>query len=62
MLKHLKFLKSVRFWKLTAASIVILLDLLGALPSEVSTPLLVWLLGSVGIRTVDRFGDKLAGA
>ncbi len=59
MLEKLAFLKSVRFWKLTAASIVILLNLLEVIPAEVSTPLLVWLLGSVGIRTFDRFGEKI---
>ena len=60
-MKYLPFLKSVRFWKLTAASVVILLNLLEVVPGEVATPVLVWLLGSVGIRTMDRFGEKLGG-
>jgi len=59
MMKHLLFFKSVRFWKLTIVSVAILLNLLEVLPEEVMVPLLVWLLGSVGIRTIDRLGEKL---
>jgi len=58
-MKHLPFLKSVRFWKLTAASVVILLNLLEVIPGEVATPAIIWLLGSVGIRTFDRLGENL---
>lgn len=58
-MKHLLFFKSVRFWKLTIVSVAILLNLLEVLPEEVMVPLLVWLLGSVGIRTIDRLGEKL---
>ena len=59
------FLSSVRFWKLTAIGILIALEAEGVIDGgvlETITRLLEIVLGgSIAIRTVDRFAEKVGG-
>ena len=54
----LKFLKSNRFWKLVIVALLGVLVDFGVLP-ETWLALQPILLGSVVVRTVDRFGEKV---
>ncbi len=58
------FLKSIRFWKMVIVGILIALEqqgvITGDLSKAVANVLELVLTGSVVIRTVDRFGEKLA--
>lgn len=59
-MKNFEFLKSTRFWFLVAAAILGVLKTEGLVPDEIANAIIAVLLGSVGVRTVDRFGDKIA--
>jgi len=54
-----KFLKSMRFYKLLATAIVQFLYTQGIVSKEVSDGVTLVLLGSVFVRTADRFSENL---
>jgi len=56
---QLEFLKSVRFWKLVIAGVAFALYQDGVVSQAVLSLVETILLGSVAVRTVDRFGEKL---
>lgn len=58
-MEKLAFLKSVRFWKLMALAIVAMLHAYNTLTPEISILLETILGGSITIRTIDRFGEKV---
>lgn len=55
----LSFLKSNRFWALVIACIVYGLKLGGVIPVEVAAVLETFLVSFIGVRTVDRFSEKV---
>lgn len=57
----LAFLGSTRFWALVAFASLSGLLSVGIISPDVAQPLLTILAGFIGIRTIDRFGEK-AGA
>lgn len=54
------FLKSVRFWKLFIVAVAQFLSSQGIIDLTVANGLSILLLGSVTVKTVDRFSEKLA--
>lgn len=60
--KQFSFLKSVRFWKLVLAGIGLALYNVGAISEALFALIEMVLLGSVTIRTFDRFGEKAGGS
>mgnify|MGYP000209178893 CR=1 FL=1 len=54
------FLKSVRFWKLFVVAVVQFLASQAVVSTEVANGISLILLGSVTVRTIDRFGEKVA--
>ena len=52
------FLKSVRFWKLFAVAVFEFLATQGIVSAEVAHGVSLVLLGSVAVRTIDRFAEK----
>lgn len=56
---NFNFLKSNRFWFVGLASLFWFLQQMNLLPSELAVPLIMWALASAGIRTIDRFGEKI---
>lgn len=64
--KSLDFLTSVRFWKLVVVALLVALEQQGAITGDVAQTITRFieliLGGSVAIRTVDRFSEKLAAA
>ena len=55
----LSFLKSNRFQALVALSIIILLGKYQILPLEIVTAFVTVLAGHIGIRSIDRFSEKI---
>lgn len=55
----MNIIKSTRFQALVALSIVIILGDYGILPYEVVTAFVTILGGHIGIRTIDRLGEKI---
>lgn len=55
----MNIIKSTRFQALVALSIVIILGDYGILPYEVVTAFVTILGGHIGIRSWDRFSDKI---
>ena len=58
-MEKLAFLKSVRFWKLIAAGVAQALVSVGVLDVSIGTPIIAVLVGSVAIRTTDRFAENV---
>ncbi len=58
-MEKLAFLKSVRFWKLAGLAVVAMLHAYGTLTPEVAILIETILGGSITIRTIDRFGEKV---
>ncbi len=56
-----KFLTSNRFIALVIIAILGVLKGEGVLDDSVANPLIALALGFVGVRTVDRFGEKMNG-
>ncbi len=56
--KKLKFLQSIRFWKLVIVGIVQALVSVNVITQDIALPIQGILLGSVTIRTIDRFGEN----
>lgn len=54
-----EFLKSNRFWALVVVALLGVLKAEGILESSIVDPLIALALGFVGVRTVDRFSEKL---
>ena len=54
--KVTELLGSRRFWLLTFGAIVLGLRLAEILPDEIATPILSWVLGIVGVGTLDKLG------
>lgn len=54
----LDFLKSVRFWKLVLAGLAFALADVGVITPAILILVETILLGSVGVRTIDRLGEK----
>jgi len=54
-----EFLKSTRFWKLVLAGFAAVLFKEGVITQTVLALIETILVGSVVIRTVDRFGEKI---
>jgi len=61
MNSKLDFLTSRRFWFLVLVAIIGVLDTEGIIPDEIAKSLIVILGGFIGIRTIDRFGEKAGG-
>lgn len=61
MPEKFEFLKSTRFWALVVGSVVLYLQTKGLLGQPEMVLIETILGGFIGIRTVDRFGEK-AGA
>lgn len=63
-MKNFEFLKSVRFWKLVVIAVLVVLQQEGFIPDGLADALarvLEFVLGgSVVVRTVDRFAEKLS--
>ena len=57
--KTMKVFSSSRFWSLVVVAALGLLTQYGLLPVEIMQALVTVLLGHVGIRTVDRFSEKV---
>lgn len=60
MTKKFDFLTSVRFWKLVIVGIVFALFKVEVIPEAWFVLIQTVLVGSVIIKTVDRFSEKLA--
>ena len=58
MPEKLKFLQSVRFWKLIGVGVVEALVGVGSISPEIGHSISMVLLGSVAVRTVDKFGGN----
>ena len=61
-MKNFEFLKSTRFWFLVASAIVGVLKAESLVPDDIANALIAILLGSVGIRTLDRASEKIGEA
>lgn len=59
MKEKFAFLGSPRFWKLVIVAVFQILKTEGWIDASIADAITVLLLGSVGIRTLDRFGDKI---
>lgn len=55
----LAFLKSVRFYKLCIVAVAQYLSTQGIIDATIANGLSLILLGSVAVKTVDRFGEKV---
>lgn len=53
------FLTSTRFWALVLIAIIGVLEAEGTLSAEIAVALVTILGGFVGIKTVDRFSEKV---
>lgn len=60
MIGDWEFLKSRRFWALVIIAILKVLNTEGILPEYLVSGLYTILWGFIGIRTVDRFAEKLS--
>jgi len=60
MPEKLAFLKSRRFWALVLIAIVKVLDTEGIIPGTIASGIIMVLSGFVGIRTIDRFSEKVS--
>lgn len=58
--KLTELLGSRRFWLLTLGALVLGLKLAGIVPDEVSTPILSWVVGIVGVGTLDKIACSCA--
>lgn len=56
----LRFLKSNRFWALIVLAVVAVLDSEGIVSHNIASAIELVAAGFVGIRTVDRFSEKIA--
>lgn len=56
----LSFLKSNRFWALIVLAVVAVLDSEGIISHNIAAAIELVAAGFVGIRTVDRFSEKMA--
>lgn len=56
-----QFLKSNRFWALVLVGVVMALKSWGLVDEGVAGALMTVLLGFVGVRTIDRVGEKFNG-
>lgn len=56
--KKLKFLQSIRFWKLVTCGVLQALVAVSVIEQSIAIALQGVLLGSVAIKTVDRFGEN----
>ena len=54
------FWKSTRFWALIVSAVVYAANAAGWMPQELANALYVVLAGHIGIRTTDRFAEKLS--
>jgi len=54
-----EFLTSNRFWALVLVAVLGVLKAEGVLEGAITDPLIALALAFVGVRTVDRFGEKL---
>lgn len=61
MPNKLKFLTSTRFWAMLFAATIQYLQSENIITPEFSTFLTTIFAGFIGVRTVDRFGEKLGG-
>ena len=61
MSQKFNFLKSVRFWKLVLVGFAFALYEVGGISQALLALIETVLIGSVAIRTVDRFGEKVSG-
>jgi hypothetical protein len=53
------FLKSRRFWSLVVIAIIGVLESEAILSSDIANAIIVLLGGFIGIRTIDRFSEKI---
>lgn len=64
IMEKIDFLKSIRFWKVVIIAILVSLQINGYIDEGVQTTIVMALdgilAGSVGIRTVDRFSEKIS--
>jgi len=60
-MKKFKFLTSERFWAVVLGAVILCLNKEGVINENITTMLETILFAFVGIRTVDRFGEKIGG-
>lgn len=58
---NLDFLKSRRFWCLIGVAIVGVLGSEGILPTDIVKAISIVLLGFIGVRTIDKASEAIAG-
>lgn len=53
------FLKSNRFWAAVIGALVKVLSTEGVIPASVADAIIALIVAFIGVRTVDRFGEKV---
>ena len=60
-MEKLDFLKSTRFWALVIGAVTLYLQSKGFIGESELTLIGTIVAGFIGVRTVDRFGEKIGG-
>jgi len=60
-MEKLEFLKSTRFWALVIGAVTLYLQSKGFIGESELTLIGTIVAGFIGVRTVDRFGEKIGG-
>ena len=60
-MEKLEFLKSTRFWALVIGAVTLYLQSKGIIGESELTLIGTIVAGFIGVRTVDRFGEKIGG-
>jgi len=60
-MEKLEFLKSTRFWALVIGAVTLYLQGKGIIGESELTLIGTIVAGFIGVRTVDRFGEKIGG-
>ena len=60
-MEKLDFLKSTRFWALVIGAVTLYLQSKGIIGESELTLIGTIVAGFIGVRTVDRFGEKIGG-
>jgi len=60
-MEKLEFLKSTRFWALVIGAVTLYLQGKGIIGESELTLIGTIVAGFIGVRTIDRFGEKIGG-
>lgn len=60
-MEKLEFLKSTRFWALVIGAVTLYLQSKGVIGEAELTLIGTIVSGFIGVRTIDRFGEKIGG-